>query len=309
MIETLNGIHEHVNFKEQTHLRLYDNSIVEDYPCHWHRPVEIIMPIEGTYKVTINNETIVLNPKDIIFICPGVLHLLEAPDHGRRIIFQADFSIINNISGLTSVITFLNPYAVFTPEVAPSIHNELVDILTEITKEYLDYTIFTNSNSSESADEKTPSSADNNLYELAIYSLLIKMITIIGRNHISKIQDKAHNPNKEQEYISKFMSICSYIDNHFAEDLTLEQIAQISNFSKFHFSRLFKEFTNMTFSKYINSKRISYAEQLLTDPTLSITEVAISSGFSSQSAFIRMFKQFNDCTPSDFRKMLQQTGL
>ena len=51
MIETLEGIREIANFKEGMHLCLYDNDNVEDYPPHWHAPIEIIMPIENTYPV------------------------------------------------------------------------------------------------------------------------------------------------------------------------------------------------------------------------------------------------------------------
>ena len=50
MIETLEGIREIANFKEGMHLCLYDNDNVEDYPPHWHAPIEIIMPIENTYR-------------------------------------------------------------------------------------------------------------------------------------------------------------------------------------------------------------------------------------------------------------------
>ena len=99
------------------------------------------------------------------------------------------------------------------------------------------------------------------------------------------------------------MTVCDYIDVHFAEDLLLDEIASMSGFSKYHFERLFKEFTNMSFYKYVNRKRISHAEQLLGDNSLSITDVAIQSGFSNQSSFIRMFKIMNGCTPTDFRRM------
>jgi AraC-like DNA-binding protein len=50
-------------------------------------------------------------------------------------------------------------------------------------------------------------------------------------------------------------------------------------------------------------KRIENAEKLLVDPTTSVTEVAIHSGYSSLPAFVRMFKQIKGCTPTEFRKM------
>ena len=85
----------------------------------------------------------------------------------------------------------------------------------------------------------------------------------------------------------------------------LDDVASLAGFSKYHFSRLFKNFTGLSFYKYLNKKRIEQAEKLLVDPALSITEVALQSGFSSLSAFIRMFKLIKDCTPTEFRSLYE----
>ncbi len=99
------------------------------------------------------------------------------------------------------------------------------------------------------------------------------------------------------------MSVCSYINDHCVEDLSLEEVADLAGFSKYHFTRLFKNFTGMTFYKYLNQKRIAHAEKLLIDPDISITEVALHSGFNNLSTFIRMFKLVKGCTPTEFRSM------
>lgn len=304
MIEKLDGIKETVNYLTNTHIRLYDNDEAENYPPHWHKPPEIIMPLDGEYYIQVNNVDYVLQPYNIAFICPGVIHKLNAPAFGRRIIFQADLSIIQIVHGLDSIVSFLHPVAIFTAENAPQIHSELVSIIQEIADEYLgssDSFVHTSQKR-----EKNPVVSENNLTELMIYSKVLKMITLIGRHHIQSVEQKSPNIDKQQEYIEKFMNICTYIDNHFSEDLSLDDVAKISGFSKYHFSRLFHDFTNMSFYKYVNSKRISYAEQLLGDTDLSATQVAIQSGFASQSAFIRMFRNRNGCTPTEFRKMQQE---
>ena len=77
----------------------------------------------------------------------------------------------------------------------------------------------------------------------------------------------------------------------------------MAGFSKFHFTRLFKQFSGLSFYKYVNKKRIERAEQLLINPSISVTEVALQSGFSSLSAFIRMFKLMKGCTPTEFRDL------
>ena len=92
-----------------------------------------------------------------------------------------------------------------------------------------------------------------------------------------------------------------YIDEHYMEDLNLEDIAESIGFSKFHFSRLFKQYTNFTFCDYLCYRRIKVAEELLAMPDLSITEVALQAGFPSISTFNRLFKQHKNCTPSEYR--------
>ena len=106
--------------------------------------------------------------------------------------------------------------------------------------------------------------------------------------------------------MEKFLYITDYINEHFAEDLTLEDAADLAGFSKYHFSRLFKQYTDTSFYKYLNQKRISHAKKLLLDPQISVTDVALQSGFTSLSAFLRMFKQMNQCTPTEFRSMYNE---
>ena len=61
------------------------------------------------------------------------------------------------------------------------------------------------------------------------------------------------------------------------ENLSLEEVAAVSGFSKFHFTRIFKQYMNMTFYEYLNSKRVKRAEELLYDKKMSITDVAMNS--------------------------------
>jgi AraC-like DNA-binding protein len=102
--------------------------------------------------------------------------------------------------------------------------------------------------------------------------------------------------------MDKFNTVMDYIDSHYTEDLNQDDIAASVGFSKYHFSRLFKQYTNYTFSSYITRRRIRAAENLLEQPELSVTEVALQSGFPSISTFNRVFKQVKNCTPSEYRE-------
>lgn len=103
--------------------------------------------------------------------------------------------------------------------------------------------------------------------------------------------------------MERFLTIWDYINTHYSENLTLDKVADLSEFSKYHFSRLFKEFTNVSFYKYVNQKRIENAEKLLLNSDHNITEIAIACGFNSVSSFIRMFKIIKNCTPTEIKNM------
>ena len=282
MIENLNGIHETVNYKENTRLRLYNNVQMEDYPSHWHTPIEIIVPIENMYSVVVGNHTVTLNPGDIIFICPGVIHSLKSHGSGSRIIFQAEITMFTSIREFESILSLMSPVLKVTEENSPDIHREIYHLMLQINEEYEN---------------------SNILMETVIYSKLLNIFVLVGRNYTSNSAVFNGKDHKNKEYTDKFLFICNYINEHCTEDLTLDKVAKLAGFSKYHFTRLFKQITTTTFYKYLNLKRIEHAQKLLANPGISVTEVALNSGFSSLSAFIRMFKLINHCTPTEYRNM------
>ena len=83
----------------------------------------------------------------------------------------------------------------------------------------------------------------------------------------------------------------------------MEEAANIACFSKFYFTRLFKQYTNQTFYDYLSTKRIKAAEQMLIIPNLPITEISLKAGFSSLSSFNRTFKRLKGCSPSEYRSL------
>ncbi|MCR5420934.1 MAG: AraC family transcriptional regulator [Lachnospiraceae bacterium] len=282
MIKILNGIEETVDFKNDSYLMLYDNKKYEEYPTHWHTPIEIIMPQEGEYKLECNGLSYVLKVNDIIIIAPCTLHHLHA-SQGKRIIFQADMKLLNMYKELDSLFPFIQPALLITPETFPAIHEQAKNILLDIKREYL---------------SNTP------LKNLAIYTKLLTLFLILGRDFTNDPDRfSCISPFKQQEYTNKISYICEYINDHCTEELCLDDMAKMTGFSKYHFSRLFKEFTNISFYKYVNLKKIHYAEKLMLDHKISLSEVALKSGYNSISSFMRMFKIIKGCTPTEFKKM------
>ncbi|HEX3021454.1 MAG TPA: AraC family transcriptional regulator, partial [Lachnospiraceae bacterium] len=144
----------------------------------------------------------------------------------------------------------------------------------------------------------------NSFRELSIYSKIIDFFAQIGINHYeSGFLNPYVRPNKKIEYIEKFNAVLDFIDNHYMHDITLESVAAFAGFSKYHFTRLFKQYTDATFYDYLSYKRIKVAQDLLSKPELSITEIAFQSGFATISTFNRIFKRLIGCTPTDYRQV------
>ena len=281
MIEHLEGTHETVNYRQNTNLRIYDNVEYEEYPMHWHSPIEIVMPVRREYRVEYADTAATLHEGDILIICPGVLHHFY-PCEGERYIIQAEVTSVLNLREIDSILTIIQPALLITPGLFPDVYGRIRTLVTDIEKEY---------------------QREDAFFETFIYSMLTELFVLVGRGYTQSAQRFASDDTRQKKYVEKFMAVCGYIDEHCTENLTLDDAASYSGFSKYHFTRLFKQFTGSTFYKYLNQKRITRAERSLTDMSLSVTDVAMASGFSSMSAFIRMFKIMKGCTPSEFRRM------
>lgn len=107
----------------------------------------------------------------------------------------------------------------------------------------------------------------------------------------------------KEEY---FHWLCTFIDMHCAEDLSLEQMADLAGFSKYHFTKLFHRYTGESYYQYLSRRRIALSTRLLQDSDYPILSVALNSGFTSMSAFLRMFRRMEHCTPSEYRRMHPQ---
>lgn len=282
----MDGIYEKVDYQDNSSILLHINHELDNYSVHWHTAIEMIMPIENIYTIIIGKITYQLKEGDILFIPPGELHELIAPDRGVRRILLFDFSLINNLKGFSNILTILNQPRLINAATAPDISYQMQKLYDQIAEEY---------------------ESKNNFKEASIYALIIQMFVLMGRKYMNTenlFPDV--KLNKQREYIAKFNLIFEYINNNYMEDISLETIADVAGFSKFHFSRLFKQFTDMSFYDYLNQRRVKEAEKLLLDPSLPITDVALKSGFSSISTFNRVFKNFKECTPTEFKNLYQK---
>lgn len=103
------------------------------------------------------------------------------------------------------------------------------------------------------------------------------------------------------EYLC-IVKIKKYIEENFTEDISLNDIAKMSGYSKYHLNRIFLEKTGQTIHNYIMERRLFEASKLLVDSDFSLVEIALMVGYTSQQSFTRAFKQMFGATPMTYRK-------
>lgn len=96
-------------------------------------------------------------------------------------------------------------------------------------------------------------------------------------------------------------NVLNYIHEHYNDEISLEQLAQLSYISSYYLCREFKRVTNRTIVQYINTTRIMNAQRMIMETNRNFTEISQLTGFSSVTHFNRVFKQITGTTPSAYR--------
>lgn len=134
------------------------------------------------------------------------------------------------------------------------------------------------------------------------YQAIVGLLTIFAE-HIALITNQilTHQQNAEPLVIQKAKQ---YIAERQTEDLSLGEVAKAVNTSTFHFCKLFRKATGLTFTDYVSRVRIEKAKNLLLNPNLRISEIAYEVGFQSLTHFNRVFKKISGQSPTKYRSSL-----
>lgn len=284
MIKHLSGEYETVEYDSKRSFLLHDNHDNEAYPTHWHDAIEIIMPLKNHYIVDTPEKRFDIPVHDILVIPPSELHSMPTVP-GHRLILQCDNSVLSDFPAVEAVMRGITTNFIINKELDKELHGLAKKILLDI------YSL---------------NSRNNEITDVKIYVLIVDLLIAIREFQLEQSKKLLDCDDvKLDEYSQKFNTVMKYIDANYMYDISLEQLADVAGYSKYHFSRIFKQYNSMSYLQYINARRTKAAEHLLMDPQLSITEVAMLSGFKSLTTFNRIFKEIKHCTPTDFKKFLE----
>lgn len=268
-------------------LAFYDDNcqIFKAIYTHWHEEMEIIYITRGKGFVRLNDELVQIETGDIILIGKETIHYIQS-DKDDILYFK---SLVFN---LNIIYSYLGD-ACQVELVDPLVNNkfEIKSVLKKENKHYSQFLrIYLNIIEVYCKKEKYFYIKVKGLFFELFYEMF--KADVIRNVDISKTRKT-----------SKMKVILDYIDNHYYENMTINNLAQMMHYNEYYFMKIFKQYTGKTFISYINEIRIEKSKYLILNTDLSITEIATKVGFNNTSYYIKKFQHLQGITPHKFRKI------
>lgn len=229
---------------------------------HWHMEYELVFCDFGSARVTVGSEQYILEKGQCLFISSGEVH---------------------NIQSLSdSMISVIK------------IERKLVDDAFE-GKIPVSPLIKTDLSLEEIFDELYDEIKNNQAFSTVVCDcLILKTLAFLLRNCEMDIRQESGGSEK-------YKALLRLIEERFA-DITFEEAAEFMCYSKPYFSRYFSVVTGMTFSSYLNIIRVAEAVSMLEEGKLTVSEIALASGFGTIRHFNRVFRELTGYSPCKLPK-------
>ena len=256
---------------------------ISNLPVHWHKEFEITLVQKGSCTYQIDLQTYEIKEGDILLLPPEMLHGTGEEPKEEFITDSFVFCLDMLESQRTDSCTtkFFAPltkgtlrFPVYLPA-ADSMALLLGKSFEKIRKTFLE----------------KPSG-----YELEIKSELFHLFFLLYRQVPYQRSDQEHT-----EITDKLKVVLQFIQDHYQKGITVQELADLCHFSEYHFMRFFKRHMNMTSIEYLNQYRLEMASRQLAETNLSVTSIALESGFNNISYFNRVFKRKFGVTPMEYR--------
>jgi AraC family transcriptional regulator, melibiose operon regulatory protein len=267
--------------------------LVGNIPWHWHEEMEIILALEGDTLVLSGETEYLLHPGEAIFVNSNVLHKLKraqknAPCRINSLLFMPEFvssfpqSIIQQryIAPLMRCATLAD--VILRPEV-PWQKEAIVRFEAA-------FRAFT---------------SDRYGYEILVQIELMQMLLLILENLQDRVCETDLVQNKDSVRIKQMLG---YIHAHYAEQLTVSQIAAASAISESECYRCFRKVLDASPIDYLLQYRIRAAAGLLSSSDMSVSDICFATGFNSPSYFAKVFRQELLVSPRKYRATHQNAA-
>ncbi len=258
-------------------------------PLHWHEELEFIVITKGCGFVSVDFQTQLVSTGDIVFVRPGQLHSIEQKDSFRmeyeNILLSPSMLITGeqDLCAQQFILPLLDNHirteTFFTP--ALSCYSEVASCIREIDR----------------LCDIRPEG-----YQLAVKGRIFQLMYVLISNQTSKTGIS----NARLKSLDKLKMILKYVEEHYEESVSIDDMADLTHYSKSHFMKFFKSHMGMGFIEYLNDYRLTIAARLLVSSDESILTVAARSGFDNLSYFNRLFRRKYHTTPGAYRRQIEE---
>lgn len=261
------------------------------YP-HWHKEIEIIYVKEGNVNIGVNDVPIQLKRNDIYFINGGDVHYFLASPESERIVIQFDLSFFQDISSLEKTSKEMRNLFSSIVQASSLWSQEVADQMRQLLM-----TVHEENNERKSG------------YRYVIKAKMFEMLAILSRevpqneNWNDQVREEISS-TKQMENLERLDKIFMYIEAHYQDTITLNDISAYMGFSSFYFTKFFKKNTGTTFIQFLTEYRLNKAKWILLNEDATVTEVAERTGFSSVKTFHHQFKDLMGISPLKYKKTI-----
>lgn len=244
--------------------------------AHWHKEIELIYVRSGSCRLSITDINFTAHAGDLAVCESGQIHYSDSHHMDNSL----DFIIFD-----TSILgpLFENPH--FAHPLVTKEELKRYGLSSRLTS--LIDTV------SEELEERKP------YYQEIVISSLKTFWFLLKRCH-PRAEASSVPDNRRTRMLADFQSLLSYLEDHYADNITLEYAAASMNFSTGYFSKIFKKLMGINFVTYLNLVRIEHAVHQLRSTQQKFTDIALNCGFNNIRTFNRVFKEITGCTPSEF---------
>ena len=239
---------------------------------HTHNCSELFYVIEGQGQFLIEDQTYPVSVNDLVIVNPNVSHTEVSLNASplRYIVLGVEGLELTATNGNDNTNFCIVNFKTFRENILLCLQNMLSEIENKHTG-----------------------------YEIICQDLMEILIVMLGRQTnfatilapISKKTSRLCGSTKR------------YIDSHYQENITLDQLAEVCHVSKYHLAHAFTEEYGISPINYLISKRIAEAEHLLKTTDFSLNLISNTTGFSSSSYFAQIFRKQKGMSPTEFRKL------
>lgn len=256
-----------------------------EFPWHWHPEIELTLVMEGEIAYQVNDSLYHLKAGEGLFCNTNVLHSGHGPGTADcsylsitfhpRLLYGYSSSVMQN----KYMSHILKSSALASIHLVPGEEwqREILEQMEHIRL----------------LDAHRPMSMELQI-QIALMEIWQKIYEHVGQEETTGTEN-----GRDTERIRKIME---YIRNHYAEKITLEDLADQIHLCKSESCRLFKRYMNESMFDYLLNYRIERSLELLRQSDLDVTQIAGRVGFANPGYYSRIFKRKMGCTPLEFRK-------